>query len=253
MAFLTPGAAALLALAVLTGSVMQRLTGLGFALVTAPFIVLIAGPVTGVTIVNICGAVTAGTMLSRVFRFVEWRKYGVLVPAALLGIIPGALIAQNVSGPWLEVIVGGIVLTSLTASLTMRASHEHPGNRFLVLAGTVSGLMNVTAGVGGPALSVYAIAARWEHIPFAATMQPYFLTIGTASVTASLIAKPESLPQMSPWLWAALLVAIIIGLLVGEALMKRMAPASARRLMVILAYAGSLATVGKGTWQLLGI
>lgn len=253
MASLTPVAAALLILAVLTGSAMQRLTGLGFALVAAPFIVLITGPVTGIIIVNICGAVTAGTVLSRVFRFVEWRKYAVLVPAAFVGIIPGALIVQNVPGPWLEVIVGGIVLASLTASLTLRAPHEHPGTRPLILAGTVSGLMNTTAGVGGPALSVYAIAARWEQIPFAATMQPYFLTIGIASVAAKLTARPASMPQMSPWLWAALLAAIILGLLLGETLTKRMSPASARRLMVILAYAGSLAAAGRGTWQLLGL
>jgi len=240
----------LLLLAVLTGSAMQRLTGLGFALVAAPFIVLLTGPVTGVILVNICGTLTAAAVLVRVLPHVEWRKYAILVPAALIGIIPGAIIVQNVPSSWLEVLVGLIVLISLTLSLTLRAPHNHPGLPPLVFAGSVSGLMNTTAGVGGPALSVYAIASRWEQTPFAATMQPYFMTIGAASVTAKLLAQPAAMPQMTAAEWAGLVLAIVIGLVTGEALSKRIHPAAARRLMIILAYAGATIATGRGIWQI---
>lgn len=240
-----------LLLAVLTGSAMQRLTGLGFALVAAPFIVLLSGPVTGVILVNICGALTSAAVLVRVLPHVEWRKYVILVPAALLGIVPGAIIVQNVPGPWLEVFVGLIVLLSLSLSLTLRAPRNHPGLRPLVIAGSVSGLMNTTAGVGGPALSVYAIATRWEQTPFAATMQPYFMTIGAASVTAKLLAQPAAMPQMTPGEWIGLVLAIVIGLVTGEVLGKRIHPAAARRLMIVLAYAGAIIAAGRGTWEII--
>lgn len=244
---------ALLILAVLMGSAMQRLTGLGFALVAAPFLVLLIGPVNGVILVNICGALTSASVLARVFRHVQWRKYAVLAPSALIGIVPGAIIVQYVPTAWLELFVGALVILSLTVGLALRSPRRRAGLPPLVLAGSVSGLMNTTAGVGGPALSVYAIMARWEQIPFAATMQPYFLTIGITSVTAKLLTQPSSMPQLPPWIWASMAAAIVLGLFAGEALAKRMPAQSARRLMVLLAYVGSIAAAARGTWELLGL
>lgn len=58
--------ALLLALAVFVGAAMQRLTGMGFALVSAPFVVLIMGPVTGIVLVNVCGALSSLLILFRV-------------------------------------------------------------------------------------------------------------------------------------------------------------------------------------------
>lgn len=118
--------------------------------------------------------------------------------------------------------------------------------------------MNTTAGVGGPALSVYAIATRWEQIPspqpfpFAATMQPYFTTIGAASVTAKLLAQPAATPQLTILEWAGLLLAIVVGLITGEALAKRIRPTAARRLMIILAYCRAVIATGRGAWEIIG-
>ncbi|MGM9471331.1 sulfite exporter TauE/SafE family protein [Pseudarthrobacter sp. YS3] len=243
----------LLILAVFMGSAMQRLTGLGFALVAAPFLVLLIGPVDGVILVNICGALTSASVMARVFKQVQWRKYVVLVPSALIGIIPGAILVQYVPTAWLELSVGALVIMSLTVGLTLRSPHQRKGLSPLVLAGSVSGLMNTTAGVGGPALSVYAIMTRWEQIRFAATMQPYFLTIGITSVTAKLLANPSSMPQLPTWIWLSMAAAIILGLFAGEALAKRMPAPSARRLMIVLAYVGSVAATGRGMWELIGL
>jgi uncharacterized membrane protein YfcA len=54
--------------AVVLGAGMQRITGMGFALVATPFLVLLLGPVEGVVLVNLCGAVTAGAIIFRVAR-----------------------------------------------------------------------------------------------------------------------------------------------------------------------------------------
>jgi uncharacterized protein len=240
----------LIVVAILTGSMLQRMTGVGFALVAAPFIVLIAGPRTGILLVNLAGAVTSATVLTRVFRHVEWKKFLVLVPAALIGIVPGAAVVQNVPPAWLEILVGAMVLGGLTAS-QLQSSVWHPGTRPLAGAGAVSGFMNATAGVGGPALSIYALRTRWEQTEFAATMQPYFLAIGLASISVKLIANPFSAPQLSPWAWAMIGGAILAGLIVGDLLSRRTEVRTARRLMLILAYAGSVTTVVRGVAQLI--
>lgn len=232
--------------AIFTGSMLQRITGMGFALVAAPFIVLIAGPVTGVILVNVCGALTAATVLARVFRHVEWKRYLLLVPAAFAGIVPGAVVVQNVPTSWLEVFVGCTVIAGLATAPVFRASPRRPGAKPLLAAGSVSGFMNATAGVGGPALSVYAISTRWEQTEFAATMQPYFLTIGVTSIAAKLLTGLASTPDLSIGAWAAIGPAILAGLVAGDLLARRIGLQTARRLMLILAYLGSLATIARG-------
>jgi len=69
--------------AVVMGAGMQRITGMGFALVAAPFLVLLLGPVEGVVLVNLCGAVTAGAIIFRVVRDIDFAKQVMVVETAV--------------------------------------------------------------------------------------------------------------------------------------------------------------------------
>lgn len=244
-------AALLLVLAVLVGAAMQRLTGMGFALVSAPFVVLLMGPTTGIVLVNICGILASVLVLFRVIKDVDWNRYLILASAALVGVVPGAAIVRFIPAPWLQVGVGVMVLAGLTVSLRMSTVKEHHGVRPMLLAGVASGVMNTTAGVGGPAMSVYAVASKWGQRSFAATMQPYFLTVGVASVLAKYIASPASMPSLEPWEWGSIGIAIVMGLVLGELLARWVTPAQARVLMLVLAYGGATAATIRGIMLLL--
>jgi uncharacterized membrane protein YfcA len=50
--------------AVFVGAVAQRVTGLGFALVVAPVLVILLGPFDGVMIVNLCSVLSASACCS---------------------------------------------------------------------------------------------------------------------------------------------------------------------------------------------
>lgn len=244
--------AMLLALAVFVGAAMQRLTGMGFALVSAPFVVLIMGPVTGIVLVNVCGALSSLLILFRVLGHIDWKKYIVLASAALVGVVPGAFIVRYIPGAWLQVGVGVVVLVSLTVSLRMKPLKPESGVKPMLVAGATSGIMNTTAGVGGPAMSVYAVASKWAQQSFAATMQPYFLTVGLASILAKYVASPESMPRLEPWAWAAVAAAIVAGLVTGEVLSKWITPRRARVLVVLLAYLGATAATIRGIFEVVG-
>ena len=100
--------------------------------------------------------------------------------------------------------------------------------------------MNVTAGVGGPAIVLYPLITDWEHRRFVATFQFYSIIINLAS----LMAKGP--PQISrPALWASL-GALGVGLYAGELLSRRVNAEHARRAIFVLALAGALSTVVKG-------
>ncbi|MDJ0376478.1 sulfite exporter TauE/SafE family protein [Cryobacterium sp. PH31-L1] len=237
--------------AVLIGSSMQRITGMGFALVAAPFLVLLLGPVDGVILVNVCGALTAGIILLRVFRQVDWRRCGILAICAVIAIVPGSYVLQFVPVAWLEISIGVLVAVGLTISVNLGRVVLRDRFSFRVLAGMASGFMNTTAGVGGPAVSIYAIATGWPQRSFAATMQPYFLTIGLASLASKFTLGSADLPHLPVIVWVLIGCACVVGLLVGDRLTTVIEPHVARRLLVIVAYLGSFATIVRGVLELL--
>jgi len=241
----------LVLLAVFVGSSMQRVTGMGFALVAAPFLVLLLGPVDGVILVNACGALTAAIILGRVMRHVDWRRAGGLAVFALVGIVPGALVLRYIPTAWLEISIGILIVVGLTVSVNLGRVYIRDGHRLRAIAGAASGFMNATAGIGGPAVSIYALATNWPHRSFVATMQPYFLIIGVASLGAKF-ASGLTFPALPGWVWILIALACIAGLVIGEVLAKVMEPHIARRLLVIVAYVGAGATITRGIAQLTG-
>lgn len=232
--------------AVVMGAGMQRVTGMGFALVAAPFLVLLLGPVEGVVLVNVCGAVTAGAIIFRVVKDIDWKRYAALAASALLGIIPAAVLIRLIPAPVLEISIGVILAVGLTVLLVLKSATLPQRRRYLLTAGGLSGFMNTAAGVGGPAVSMYSIATRWQHKSFAATMQPYFFTIGTFSLISKAITAPATFPVLPLAMWLAVAVACLAGLVLGDLASRHVPARAAQVLLIILAYLGAAATIIRG-------
>jgi uncharacterized membrane protein YfcA len=238
--------------AVVMGAGMQRITGMGFALVAAPFLVLLLGPVEGVVLVNVCGAVTAGAIIFRVARDIDWKRYAMLAFSALAGIIPAAFLVRLVPPAVLEISIGVTLAAGLTVLLLLKSATLPPRRRYLFAAGGLSGFMNTAAGVGGPAVSMYSIATRWQHTSFAATMQPYFFTIGAFSLISKALTAPATFPAL-PWgMWVAVGASCLAGLVLGDVASKYVPTRAAQVLLIILAYQGAAATIIRGVFDALG-
>lgn len=249
---MTVGALAAVAAAMFVGAVAQRVTGMGFALVVSPFLVLLLGPFDGVMLVNLASIVSALIVLVTVWRDVDVRAYGWLAAAAIVGVVPGALLAVRVDPAVLETTVGAVLIVSLTASLLVaRLPITLTGNRPRLFAGFASGLMNAGAGVGGPAVSAYGILSRWPHRPFAATLQPYFATVGLASVIAKLVIAPGSLPDLGPVGWGLAGAALVSGVAVGTIAARYLAVRWARSAVIVIAFAGAAVALVTGLVHLL--
>ena len=234
-----------LAAAVSVGAGTQRITGLGFALVAAPFLVLLLGPFTGVLVVNVLGVAASVLVLVQVRRDVDLRRGVLLSAPALVAVVPGAWVARHTGPAVLQVLVGGCVVVALLVVLgTGRRSDARPssgtGTAPALLAGAASGFMNATAAVGGPALTVYAVATRWPQRAFAATAQLCFTVVGTASVAA------KGLPSLPAVDWVVTAAALVVGLGVGTLLAARVSRTTARTAALALALVGSVATVVDG-------
>lgn len=241
------------ALSVLVGALAQRITGMGFALIASPALVILLGPFDGVVIVNVCAVLSSLLILPRVWRQIDWRRFAWLVVPALAGTVAGAVAAAQLPGPWLQTGIGALVLVALTVTLVVtRTEHRVSGAAPAIATGLASGFMNAAAGVGGPALSVYAVASRWSQAGFAATAQPYFVVIGAASLVSKLGATGWALPELDPGAWPWVIAALLVGLGLGELLAPRIGHGAARVAVIAIAYLGGAAALIDGALELLG-
>jgi uncharacterized membrane protein YfcA len=234
----------LLGVAVLVGAGTQRVTGLGFALVSAPFLVLLLGPFTGVLLANALSLATNLVVLTQTWRAVDVRKALLLAVPALAAVVPGAWVARTLPAPLLAITAGGLVLVALLATLASERARVLRGTPGAVTAGVMSGFMNVTAGVGGPAISLYGLSTGWAHHSFVATVQLYSVLLNAASITA------KGWPTLTPSTWIVAAGSLAAGTAAGHRLARRVSPDRARRLVAGLAILGSAATVGKALLEL---
>lgn len=227
------------------GTATQRLTGVGFALVAAPLLVLILGPFNGVLIVNVLGSLTALLVLVQVLHLVEYKKVLRLMVPAGLAIIPGAWVASAARPDVLSIVIGVLIVVALSVSLKAKEAAWLQGNWGALIAGSVSGFMNVASGAGGPAITAYAVASRWPQLGFAASAQLYFFGVGTIS----LLAK-HTVPDLSPAQWASCALGLAAGIGAGGIFAGKVSPRAGRIAVVTLAFAGAAAILVNGILQL---
>ena len=233
--------------AIFIGAIAQRIAGLGFALLISPFLVMILGSHGGVIMVNICGLVSSLLIMSRVWRDIDWAMYRWLAVPAVIGSVPASAAAVFLPAAPLAVTVGAVVLVALSISLLLqRTSVVVRGNVPKAIAGFTSGITNAMAGVGGPAVSVYALLARWPQRPFAATLQPFFVTTALVTLTSKLLLDPTQMPPFQAWAWALVAVMIVGGIYAGEKLQRFIRDDQARLAVVVIAFIGAAAALVKG-------
>ncbi|WP_369234349.1 TSUP family transporter [Streptomyces sp. R21] len=229
---------------VLLGSCVQWLTGMGFALVAVPALVLVLGPAEGVVLANCAAGAISAVGLAGGWRRV---RLGAMVPlcvAAACTVPLGSWVARRLSEPVL--LVGMGLLVSVAVVVVMRGVRAPAlrGGRGAVVAGAAGGFMNSAAGVGGPPVSLYALNAGWTVREFVPNAQFYGVLVNLFSVATN------GLPRLGTPVWALAVAAMAVGAGIGKVLAERVPEQRARWLVLLLALGGGISTLGKGLWGL---
>lgn len=234
-------------IAVLVGSILQRVSGTGVGLVVAPVLSLLLGPATGVLVTN-AATVCSGFMITvAVRRMVEWKHAAVLILTAIPGVVLGALLVRWVPAEWLQIGVGAVVLLALAITKFTHTAGQVNQRKAVVPAGLIGGFFNSTAGVAAPAMVVYSRITNWDQLRFAATMQPVFMSLGALSVGSKLIAGVHfALPVPVFVAFGSLIVTIFVGITVGTWLSRRLDKAAAANLAMGLAAVGGVVVMVRG-------
>lgn len=234
-------------IAVAVGAAMQRISGMGVGLIAAPVLSLLLGPVDGVLLVNLLAVINAATNTWGMRADVDWQKFAPIALTMVLGVVPGARVVANAPTDVLLILVGALLLLALSiVTLGKRYVPQVEGTLPAAVSGAIGGFMNTLAGVAGPAITVYAEAARWPQKVYAATLQPIFLVGGSLSFTVKVLSGAADITAIEPVLWAATLAALVVGIAAGTTLAPRVPSTIAHRIALGLAFLGGATALVRG-------
>lgn len=229
------------------GAGLQRIAGLGLGLVVAPILTLLLGPATGVTLSNAGAVLTTVLVLGALRHDVDWRKFRGIAPLIVVGSVFGAVAVRLLSPAWLEILIGVSILLALALTLAAEGRVHLRGRGVAMVAGSVGGFMNATAGVAGPAMAIYAVATRWEQRSFAATLQPILLTANLTALLGKAALGSVPLSELSQWpVWVALGCAVPAGVVLGGYLKRWVDNRRGRLVAIVIAALGGLVTLVRG-------
>jgi uncharacterized membrane protein YfcA len=227
-------------MAVLVGAGAQAVTGIGFSLVCAPVLTLVLGGGDGVRLANLLAVGVNLLLLRR-----EWRNAVVgdvlflLVPAAL-AIAATALAISHANPRVLSVASGVLILIAVGALASGVRIRRLAGRTGAVIAGVISGGMNVVGGVGGPAVASYALNANWSPRQTRSTLAIYFLAINVVSVAS------RGVPGLSAGFIIGAGVALAAGFTIGALFAGRLDVRAVRSGTLLLAAVGACAAIVQG-------
>lgn len=227
-------------IAAFVAAVIQRITGLGFVLVLVGPIVLLYGPIEGVTIAVLLALVASLTAIPLVWRHVDWRRTWWLIWPGILAAPLGALVVRLLPDAALLLLIAAMAFFALVAGRIRALSTPLTGRTGAVVAGAAGGFMNVASGLSGPPLAAYAVGDRWPQRSFAASAQVIFVAYDLVSVAL------RGLPTAPTNDVGLLVVATIAGIAIGTVLVRNVSPRIARIAMLALAWAGATVVLVRG-------
>ncbi len=231
--------------AALVAAIIQRITGLGFVLVLMGPIVLLYGPVEGITIAVLLALVASLSAVPLVWRDVDWGRAWWLIWPGLLAAPFGALLVSVLPEPALLILIAAMAYFALVAGWIPVLAASLRGRVGAVVAGSAAGFMHAASGLSGPPLAAYAVGEEWEQRRFAASVQIIFLALSVVSV--ALRGLPAA-PVADVWL---LVAATALGIVVGTLLIRFVPPRIARLAMLAIAWAGATVVLVRGILALL--
>jgi uncharacterized membrane protein YfcA len=235
------GPEVLAVVAVAAAAAGQAITAIGFSLVAVPFVSIAVGPAAAVPTMNLLAGGLNLVMLTHERRHADWRRaLQLFIPAAVAIPVVGLLI-QQLNADALSIINGVAIIGATALLATGWRAPSLRGRRGAVLAGAVSGGMNVATSVGGPPVAMYAINAEWPAASYRPTVQAYFFAINIVSFAVRGIPHVKHAS-----LFPAFGVAMLVGWIAGSRVARRVDDHVVRNLLLLIAAVGGLVAILRG-------
>lgn len=167
-----------------------------------------------------------------------------LVPAVLVGLVMGATFLAIADDTVMRRTIGGILLalTAITLWLmhhgALRSDDAVANPHVRGFYGVLGGFTTMAANAGGPVMTLYFYAARFDVVRFLATQAWFFFTVNVAKLPFSIglgLLRVETLPML-----ALLAPAVLLGAFVGRRWARRVDQRLFNRIVIALTVISSV-------------
>ena len=150
---------ALAAAVAIVSGVIHGYTGFGAALVMVPLLALMYGPVEAIAVTSIAGLIGSAQIYPGAARIALWREVAPLTLAAVVATPLGVMLLFSVDPEWIRRAIGVFVLLAALLIMSGWVYRGRRGAAASAVTGAVCGAVSGVAGVGGPPVVVYCLAA----------------------------------------------------------------------------------------------
>ena len=232
------GLASLLTLA---GGFMFGFAGFGGGLIMTPLLTLIYWPTEGVVIANAIPIFVAWQTLPAIRPHIRWKEVAPLLAAAVVATPIGAYFLLVGDPEFIRRVMGAVVLFA-AITILFGWTYRGPRNRLTaVVAGIVSGGMNGYAGLGGPFMGLYFLAAQASSRVQRANILLSMLLIGAMVIVPLAIGGAIGLDTVTRC--AVLMIPYGAALWVGARVFRYTSDAIYRRVALVLLMAVGISTL----------
>jgi uncharacterized membrane protein YfcA len=177
---------AIIGIVLLAGTVKATF-GVGFALISAPLLLMVMDPGDVVAFIAPLVLLQNLIILRQTWRNVPWKSAAILAVSAAT-IAPFAVLLQTKLDAntlrlaiSLAVIGSGVVLLS---GLKFNIRREIPA---MLVAGATSGILFPLAGISASPVALFLVNQRWEMATMRAVLAAFLVVLETVTITAFLI------------------------------------------------------------------
>lgn len=226
---------------VVLAAAVQGSLGFGFSLVAAPVLVLVEPMLVPGPVIALLLALTVAMSVRECGRIdrvgaawvVAGRLPGSLLGLAALTMLPATALVLGFVG----VILIGVLLAACGVVVARRP-------RVLLLTGTLAGLMETTASIGGPPV---ALAYRTAAPPVArGTMSIIFVVGATISLLGLAAAGRFGVAELT--ITALLAPGVLLGLAISGPLRRVVDDGALAPAVLVLAAVSALVVAGRALW-----
>ena len=219
------------AVACIAGTV-RGFAGFGAAMIMTPVFSALYGPAVGVPLCLLLEIVVVLPLLPSVVRLVDWRRIGLLLVAAVVGVPVGNFVLTRVAPEPMRWVISGIVLGAVILLASGWRFAGRPRTATTLAAGVSSGFLNGLAGMAGPPIAFYYLAGDETVTRVRANLTTYFVFV---DLVALAMFASRGLVDGSTGVQALFLApAVVLGGLLGGRLFPLASERFYRRLALAL-------------------
>lgn len=222
-------------------SLVTSVTGFGYGLVAAPFMILIFPPSVAVPLVLMSWLPLALLLVVDCFREMSLRRVGRLYLCAMVGVPAGAYGLSHADDDTMRSVIGAITLLSALAMLRRPGKPLRQEGFFLCAAGLLSGILGGGSGITGPPVVLLGLKQKWEHRGFRADLIGYFFVLHASMLI--LFRNFGLLEQGTLLLSLYSLPGVLVGYFGGMRLKNLVSPTLYRHLAIGIVGLGGLLAV----------